>query len=78
MKETFDRRDRLAGDNIPSLEKRITNNEGKIQTIRGKPDAAAKVDQIAKLEEQIAKVLPLATFRRREVDDRIVTQFDNC
>lgn len=59
MKETFDRRDRLAGDNVPSLEKRITNNELKIQTIRERPDAANKVDQITKLEEQIQKVCPL-------------------
>lgn len=59
MKETFDRRDRLAGDNVPSLEKRITNNELKIQSIRERPDAANKVDQIAKLEEQIQKVCPL-------------------
>ena len=56
MKEVFERKDRLAGDNVPSLEKRITNNESKIQTIRAKPDAAAKVDQIAKLEAQIEKV----------------------
>lgn len=58
MKETFDRRDRLAGDNVPSLEKRITNNELKIQTIRGKPDAATREDQITKLEGQIKKVGP--------------------
>jgi len=56
MKETFDRRDRLAGDNIPSLEKRISNTELKIQGIRNKPDASLKVDQITKLEEQITKV----------------------
>lgn len=56
MKEAFERRDRLAGDNIPALEKRITNAEVKIQTYRGRPDAQTKVDQIAKLEEQIIKV----------------------
>jgi sorting nexin-8 len=65
MKEAFDRRDRLAGDNIPSLEKRITNNEVKIQTIRGKPDAETKVDQITKWEEQITKVCP---HFKRDVD----------
>jgi sorting nexin-8 len=56
MKELFDRRDRLAGDNVPSLEKRITNTELKIQVIKQKPDVTTKVDQIAKLEEQIVKV----------------------
>jgi sorting nexin-8 len=56
MKEAFDRRDRLAVDNVPSLEKRITNAETKIQTIRGKPDASSKEDQIVKLEDQIKKV----------------------
>jgi sorting nexin-8 len=57
MKETFERRDRLAGDNIPNLEKRITNAELKIQNIKGKPDAMQRADQITKLEEQILKVL---------------------
>jgi sorting nexin-8 len=56
MKDVFDRKDRLAGDNIPSLEKRIVNNESKIATIRGKSDVALKVDQISKLDQQIVKV----------------------
>jgi sorting nexin-8 len=56
MKDVFDRKDRLAGDNVPSLEKRIVNNEGKIEGMRARPDAAAKADQIAKLETQITKV----------------------
>lgn len=75
MKETFDRRDRLAGDNVPSLEKRITNNELKIQSIRERPDAANKVDQITKLEEQIQKVCPLFL---EDIDCRTVRRFDNC
>jgi len=56
MKDVFERRDRLAGDNVMSLEKRITNNEVKIQGFRQRPDADSRVDQIAKLEEQIMKV----------------------
>lgn len=56
MKEAFERRDRLAGDNVSGLEKRITNAEVKIQTYRQRPDAETKVDQIAKLQEQITKV----------------------
>ena len=56
MKEAFERRDRLAADNVPALEKRITNAEIKIQQYRGRPDAETKVDAIAKLQEQIQKV----------------------
>ena len=76
MKETFDRRDRLAGDNIPSLEKRITNAESKIQNYQSRPDAATKADQISKLEEQIIKVI---FYRVNEVNAcRIEKRFDNC
>jgi sorting nexin-8 len=56
MKEAFERKDRLAGDNIPSLEKRIVNADTKIQAIRARPDAETRVDQITKLAEQINKV----------------------
>jgi sorting nexin-8 len=57
MKEMFDRRDRLAGDNVPSLEKRISTCETKIRTLRERPDAESRVEQIAKLEEQIESVV---------------------
>jgi sorting nexin-8 len=56
MKEAFERKDRLAGDNIPNLEKRIANADLKIQTFRARPDAGTKVDQISKLDDQIKKV----------------------
>jgi sorting nexin-8 len=56
MKEMFERRDRLAGDNVPGLEKRITSNEEKIRSFRERPDAELKVEQIIKLEEQIKNV----------------------
>lgn len=77
MKETFDRRDRLANDNVSSLEKRITNAEAKIQTIRGKPDAAAKADQIVKLEDQIKRVwlfLKQADGQDREAIRRLLNR----
>jgi Sorting nexin 8/Mvp1 BAR domain len=76
MKETFDRRDRLAGDNVTSLEKRITNAELKIQNYQNRPDVATKTDQISKLEEQIVKVI----FSRVKIVNsyRIEKQFDNC
>jgi sorting nexin-8 len=75
MKETFDRRDRLAGDNVPSLEKRITNTEVKIQTIRSKPDAQNQVDRITKHEEQIKKVRGVYW---RVLMDRIVIRLSSC
>jgi sorting nexin-8 len=59
MKEVFERRDKLAGDNIPSLEKRITNSENKIRTYRERPDAETKVEVIAKLEDGIKNVSPM-------------------
>jgi len=76
MKETFDRRDRLAGDNVLSLEKRITNAELKIQNYRNRPDAATKADQISKLEEQIVKVVspPVKIVNSYRIEKR----FDNC
>ncbi|KAK4632098.1 Sorting nexin mvp1 [Fulvia fulva] len=40
MRDMFDRRDRYAKDNIPQLEKRIQQNEQKLQNIRNKGDAA--------------------------------------
>ena len=40
MRDMFDRRDRYAKDNIPQLEKRIMQNEQKLQNIRNKGDAA--------------------------------------
>jgi hypothetical protein len=67
MKDTFDRRDRLAGDNVVSLEKRITNTEVKIQNIRSKPDAQNQVDKITKLEEQITKVSLLRDALKDEI-----------
>lgn len=83
MKDTFDRRDRLAGDNVVSLEKRITNTEVKIQTIRSKPDAQSQVDKITKHEEQIKKVWLFSSFVwfcifGGMADCRIVRRLNNC
>ena len=81
MKECFDRKDRLAGDNVTSLEKRITNAELKIQAINAKPDAATKADQIGKLNEQIEKVhksLLLQGESTYMLMNRTARPFDNC
>ncbi|KAF7197922.1 Sorting nexin mvp1 [Pseudocercospora fuligena] len=40
MRDMFDRRDRYSKDNIPQLEKRIQQNEQKLQNIRAKGEAA--------------------------------------
>lgn len=40
MRDMFDRRDRYAVDTIPKLEKRIMQNEQKLQNIRAKGEAA--------------------------------------
>ena len=53
MRELFDRRDRLARDNIPQLERRIESSEMKLQTLRQKPDGTVKPGEIEKVESSI-------------------------
>ena len=55
MRDLFDRRDRLARDNIPSLEKRIVATEGKLAGVRGKPEGARKPGEAERLEESILR-----------------------
>jgi sorting nexin-8 len=57
MRDLFDRRDKYARDNIPTLEKRISNNEQKLQTIRAKPEGMAKPGEAEKVEEAILRVI---------------------
>ncbi|KAK5167788.1 Sorting nexin mvp1 [Saxophila tyrrhenica] len=52
MRDMFDRRDRLARDNIPQLEKRIVANEQKLQGIKAKGEAA-KPGEAEKVENAI-------------------------
>ncbi|CAK4030076.1 Sorting nexin mvp1 [Lecanosticta acicola] len=52
VRDMFDRRDRYARDNIPQLEKRIQQNEQKLQNIRAKGDAA-KPGEAEKVENAI-------------------------
>lgn len=56
MRDMFDRRDRYDKDNIPSLERRIQNNETKLITIRSKPDGLIKPGEIEKVTEAIIRV----------------------
>ncbi|OAL46425.1 sorting nexin mvp1 [Pyrenochaeta sp. DS3sAY3a] len=54
VRDMFDRRDKYARDNIPSLEKRIANNETKLQNIRNKPADLIKPGEAEKVEEAIS------------------------
>jgi sorting nexin-8 len=57
MREMFDRRDRYARDNIPALERRIQQNEQKLQGVKAKGDAA-KPGEAEKVENAIVNVCP--------------------
>ena len=70
VREMFDRRDRYARDNIPQLERRIHQNEGKLQSIKAKGDAA-KPGEAEKVENAIVNVsFALVTFPSTNDDDR--------
>ncbi|KAH7384102.1 hypothetical protein DE146DRAFT_667821 [Phaeosphaeria sp. MPI-PUGE-AT-0046c] len=55
VRDMFDRRDKYARDNIPALEKRIANNETKLQNIRNKPAEQIKPGEAEKVEDAIFK-----------------------
>jgi sorting nexin-8 len=55
MRDMFDRRDRLARDNIPQLERRIETSEAKLEALRLKPDGAVKPGEVEKVENSIIK-----------------------
>lgn len=55
VRDMFDRRDKYARDNIPALEKRISNNETKLQNIRNKPTEQTKPGEAEKVEDAIFK-----------------------
>jgi len=56
VRDMFDRRDKYARDNIPSLEKRIAGNEVKLQGIRNRPAEMVKAGEAEKVEDAIFKV----------------------
>jgi sorting nexin-8 len=56
VRDMFDRRDKYAKDNIPALERRIANNETKLQNIRNKPADLVKPGEAEKVEDAISKV----------------------
>lgn len=53
MRDLFDRRDRLARDNIPQLERRIESSETKLITLRQKAEGTVKPGEIEKVESSI-------------------------
>ncbi|KAF3037182.1 Sorting nexin mvp1 [Didymella heteroderae] len=55
VRDMFDRRDKYAKDNIPVLERRIANNETKLQSIRNKPADLVKPGEAEKVEDAISK-----------------------
>lgn len=61
VRDMFDRRDRLAKNNIPALEKRIQNNETKLAGLRSRPEGTVKPGELEKVEDaiiQVYEVLP--------------------
>jgi sorting nexin-8 len=62
VRDMFDRRDKYARDNIPQLEKRIANNETKLQNIRQKTPEQIKPGEAEKVEDAIFKVSHYHSF----------------
>ncbi|PTD11123.1 Sorting nexin mvp1 [Fusarium culmorum] len=55
VRELFERRERLDKDNIPYLERRIHTNEGKLTSLRAKPESTVKAGEIDRIAENIIK-----------------------
>lgn len=68
MRDMFDRRDRYAKDNIPQLEKRIQQNEQKLQNIQAKGDAA-KAGEADKVANAITAVRSPSCRRAKRATD---------
>lgn len=62
VRDMFDRRDKYARDKIPQLEKRIANNETKLQNIRQKTPEQIKPGEAEKVEDAIFKVSHYHSF----------------
>ncbi|KAF0643148.1 hypothetical protein FPSE5266_06491 [Fusarium pseudograminearum] len=55
VRELFERREKLDKDNIPYLERRIQTNEGKLTSLRAKPEGMVKAGEIDRIAENIIK-----------------------
>lgn len=60
VREMFERKDRLARDNIPQLEKRIAGNESKLAAVRAKGDGA----KVGEADKVIAAITAVSILRR--------------
>lgn len=57
MRELFERYDRLAGNTIPALQKRIESNKKKLEVLRNKPQELKKPGEVEKVEEAVKRDL---------------------
>ncbi|KAF3384640.1 Sorting nexin mvp1 [Penicillium rolfsii] len=75
VREMFDRRDRLARNNIPQLERRIETNERKLQELRARPSGTVKPGEAEKVEDSILKVccMPHTEICTRPIPDEKLT-----
>ena len=55
MRDMFDRRDRLARNNIPQLERRIESSEAKLEALRQRPEGTVKPGEVEKVESGIIR-----------------------
>lgn len=55
MRDMFDRRDRLARDNIAQLERRIETSEAKLEGLRQRPEGTVKQADVEKVENSIIR-----------------------
>lgn len=79
VRDMFDRRDKYARDNIPALERRIANNETKLQNIRNKPTELVKPGEAEKVEDAISKVSASRTINiYGSMADHIAGQGIHC
>ena len=65
VRDMFDRRDKLAKNNIPQLERRIESNENKLAGLMGRPEGSVgKPGEQEKLEQAVRAVsaLPIYIF----------------
>ncbi|KAH0602853.1 uncharacterized protein H6S33_008503 [Morchella sextelata] len=55
MRELFDRKERLAVDNVPQLERRIKTSQAKLEALRNKPEGTVKPGERERVEESIVR-----------------------
>ena len=77
MKEMLDRWEKVGGNNIPALEKRIISNDSKLESLRNAP--VPKPNDIVKLEESIIKdrdTIDTLKVRHIFIKQSVLEEFD--